>query len=775
MKKLISLLILLNINSFLFSQYVGITGWVFDRNTLEKIPGAIVLDDKSNFYSETTEQGYYQIVSKKGNRLIVFAAPGYKTQRILLDLTGSTVKNIFLNPVDFDENDSASEFTSLFNDKISYYKLLPRQIKQGTSLFSINDPIKVIQNLPGVSGGIEGLSGLYVRGSNSDQNLILMNGLPLYGNGHVWGLMSNFNPEIISNCDFYRGIAPARYGGRAGGGVLDIQTSAGSAEEWSGSVNVDVATFNVALNGPLDKQGRWTTSLAFRRSYLDWILGDQNFFVANMHDINFKIGFKKDIRNHFDFWIYNGRDKYAVNINDNFNDTVGRFISLSLGIGTIWQNTLAGFNYSHVFNSKHYMNLSAGFSRYTYQLFFNLGLSVFSDTSFSSVQLNDKIMSSITDYSLKGDFFYMLGAESKLRYGSQLIIHDMNPNTENVFLQSSNNSRNIDTTYGLFNQKYIGEFSNYAEIEFHPNEGMSMNIGARVWTYLSSEKNYLRFEPRISLSQQLQGKKRIQLGLAVSNQGIHQLSSVSGIMPQDVWFPTTGNFVPQKTTQFTMAFLQPWKHNLEFSIEYYYKDFQGITELTGVDADPLQKSYWEQSIVQGTGSSQGIELLITKKTGNLNGIFSYTFSATDRKFDMLNNGQPFDFRWDRRNKLNLQLAYQVSSTFVFNFNAVLMTGHAVTVPTSQYYTTDGRLVYDYSMKNNFRMPYYKRIDIGFTKEIKPEFHIDYHEYYGIFFYNTFGWDNPITAQFQKGDDKVVRLMGTSYFKFVPSAFYRLQF
>ena len=130
-----------------FAQSVGITGWVFDYSSLEKISGAIVLDDKSNFYCETTEQGYYQLVSKKGKREIVFAAPGYKTQKIVLDLTGSLVKNVFLKPVDFDEDDSSSEFTSLFNDKTSFYKLLPRQIKQGTSIFSINDPIKIIQYL----------------------------------------------------------------------------------------------------------------------------------------------------------------------------------------------------------------------------------------------------------------------------------------------------------------------------------------------------------------------------------------------------------------------------------------------------------------------------------------------------------------------------------------------------------------------------------------------------------------------------------------------------
>ena len=82
----------------------------------------------------------------------------------------------------------------------------------------------------------------------------------------------NYNPEIIKSTELYRGISPARYGNRAGGGVLDVITSGGNAENWRGNVNVDLATMNFAIDGPIDKAGRWTTSLGYRRSYLDLLL-----------------------------------------------------------------------------------------------------------------------------------------------------------------------------------------------------------------------------------------------------------------------------------------------------------------------------------------------------------------------------------------------------------------------------------------------------------------------------------------------------------------------
>lgn len=778
MKKLVFLILLLAFNTFVKAQNIGLTGWVFNKQTLETIPGAIVVDSKTSFYTEATEQGYYQTITKKGVQEIVYAAPGFKTLKLNLELEKSTVKNVFLVPVDYDEVDSSEEFTSLYNDKASFYKVLPRQIKQGSAIFSLSDPIKLVQYLPGVVGGIEGLSSLYVRGSNADQNLILMNGLPLYGNGHIFGLISNFNPEIIKSCDFYRGVAPARYGNRAGGGVLDIQTQGGSAENWSGSVNVDVATFNVALNGPIDYKGRWTTSLAFRRSYFDLIFSDlfTNFLIGNIHDINFKVDFKQDAKNHWNYWIYNGRDKYGINLDGNRRDSVGRTVDFKISLGASWQNTLSGINYSHVFDPKNYMHLSAGFSRYSYTDNLNFAATIYTDTSFIESKQSIISNSSITDYSLNADFFNIWTNESKLRYGAQMVVHDMKPSLLSYqILNSQNANFNIDTIYGTFNNKTVSELTAYAEIEYKPFTGMSMNLGGRLWNYISDEKNYTKFEPRIIISQLLEGKKRIQFGFATSNQGIHQLSSVSGNLPQDIWFPTTGKFKPQTTNQFTIGYSQPAFSGMEASIEYYYKTFDGITELSGFDGDNLQKSYWENSILQGIGSSSGVELLLTKKSGALNGIFSYTYSVTDRQFNEINNNKAFDFRWDRRNKISLQLAYQVSSDLIFNVSGVFMDGHAVTVPTSKYFTTDNRLVYDYSQKNNYRMPFYKRVDIGFTKEIKPEFHDDYHEFYGIHVYNLFGWDNPVVARFAENNLGNNSLVGVSYFKFIPSAFYRIEF
>jgi hypothetical protein len=191
--------------------------------------------------------------------------------------------------------------------------------------------------------------------------------------------------------------------------------------------------------------------------------------------------------------------------------------------------------------------------------------------------------------------------------------------------------------------------------------------------------------------------------------------------------------------------------------------------------EKLSNGYWEQMITQGTGKSQGLEILITKRTGMLNMIGSYTLSNTERNFEDVNGGIDYPFRWDRRHKLALQLVYQPSYSLTVNMNAVIMTGNPVTVPTGRYFTTDGTMVYDFSAINNYRLPNYQRLDVGFTKEIKPEEHFEYQEFYGVQLYNMLGQINPMNAQFRVESNGDLKLIGQSYFTFVPSVFYRIEF
>lgn len=771
--------LLLFICSSLGAQNQAVTGWVFDEKTLENIGSAVIIDKATNLYTESNSEGYYQLLTKNGSRELWYAAPGYKAHKIKLDVKGVVMHNVFLKPVDFDEADSSAELVALYTSKTSYYKVLPRQIQQYKSLLGISDPLKLFQFLPGVSGGIEGLSSTYVRGSNSDQNLMLMNGLPLYGNGHIWGLLSNFNPDVIQSAEFYRGVAPARFGNRAGGGVVDIVTQGGNAEKWTGDMNIDLATASIAFNGPLDKAGKVTVALGYRRSYLDLVISSiipelNEFLIGNVHDINFKINYKKSSKEHWNFWIYNGRDKYGLNLDATVSDSLGRVIDLSIGLGWQWQNTLSGVNYFREINKRHFMHASIGISRYKYGRAENFIISSQTQGNVQSAELRFDESNSITDFNGSADFEYLYGTRTKLRYGTHWVTHRMKPG-ELVYQELQNGAVEEENTYGTANNQSPSEWSTYGELDFHSDNYLSINVGARIWSYFGRDNTFVRIEPRLTLNQRLEGNRRFQLGISVNNQGIHQLSSVTGILPQDVWFPTSGNLKPQQTSQFSAAYIQPLTGGFEFSIEGYYKYFNGLMYIQENKDEKLSKDYWEQMISQGTGNSSGVEFLLAKKSGKLNMISSYTYSRTTRLFDDINGGEVFPFRWDRPHKFAFQLVYQPNSSINFNFNAVIMSGNPVTVPTGRYFTVDNRLVYDFSNINNYRLPLYQRIDVGFTKEIKPEEHFETREFYGIHVYNIMGMNNPVNAQFQFDDAGQIQLIGTSYFTFVPSAFYRIEF
>lgn len=761
------------------AQNQAVTGWIFDEATLENIPSAVIIDKQTNLYTESNSEGYYQLLTRNGQRELWYAAPGYKAHKVIVDVKGVVLNNVFLKPVDFDEVDSSAELAALFTSKTSFYKVLPRQVQQYKSLFGISDPLKIFQFLPGVMGGIEGLSSLYIRGSNSDQNLMLMNGLPLYGNGHVWGLLSNYNPDIIQSAELYRGVSPARFGNRAGGGVLDIVTNGGNAEKWKGSINMDLATASIALNGPLDKQGKLTASLGYRRSYLDLMLTSlapelNEALIGNIHDVNLKVNYKKSRFEHWNFWFYNGRDKYGVNFETSISDSLGRSVDLNIGLGWQWQNTLSGVNYFKEINKRHFMHASIGISRYKYRRHETFGTASFNNGVKQAGEFFFEENNSITDLNASVDLEYLYGTKTKLRYGTHWVTHNMKPG-ELVLREILNSNTQAENLYGAVNNQFPSEWSTYGEFDFHSDNYLSINIGARLWSYFGRDNNFLRIEPRITLNQRLHGNRRFQLGLSMNNQGIHQLSSVTGILPQDVWFPTSGNLKPQQTSQFSAAYIQPLAGGFEFSIEGYYKYFTGLMYIQESRDEKLSRNYWEQMISQGTGNASGIEFLISKRSGRLNMISSYTYSRTNRLFEDVNGGIAYPFRWDRPHKFAFQLVFQPSPTINFNLNAVIMSGNPVTVPTGRYFTVDNRLVYDFSKVNNYRLPTYQRIDVGFTKEIKPEEHFETREFYGIHIYNLMGVNNPVNAEFQFDDLGNMKLIGTSYFTFVPSAFYRIEF
>jgi hypothetical protein len=764
------------ISSFAHAQAPGIFGWIKDKESGRPLENVLIVDSAQYQYTYSNKEGYFNMGVSTGRHRIVFAAAGYQIVKQDTGVYGPLLLNATLTELDeFTADTFWNKFHALYDIRMGHTSIAARQVQNMPALLCIPDPVKFAQYLPGVSGGIEGLSGLYIRGGNSDQNLMMMDGLPIYGNGHIFGFLSPFNADLIGNAEFYRGVAPARYGGRAGA-VFDVNMKEGSSTEWQSNYSQDILLFNLNANGPLSSDGRVTASFGVRRSWLDLLLPRQEEaqLLYNVHDLNAKIAIRTKKNNKWTVWAYNGRDKALLGSNDEFTDSLNRRITDKFRFEFNWQNTLAGLTYSHKFNDRKFGFFTAGISRSSFNLPFEISRSVITDSSQSSFELLLQSRNIIQDYILKGNMEYRLSGTAQLHYGGEIIMHHFKPGLE-IIKFSSSTSSSLDTTFGEINEQNALESAVYAEYDKNLGAGLKLSAGLRLWSFAGRDKFWIRPEPRIMLSQILTGQKAVKLGFSMANQGMHRLSSVNASLPGDVWFPTTGNFKPQQTTQITAGYFQPWRKGWEFSLEGYFRSFNGITDLNGGVIEEVNENYWEQLLSQGKGTAYGFEALLMRKTGRFNGLVSYSWAHSNRTIDDINFGASYPFRWDRRHKFAMQGVYHVNEVYTLNFAVVVMTGNAVTMPTSQYLAIDGTTVLEYTEKNNFRMPLYRRFDVGFSKKIKPYLRRDFDSYWGINIYNLASYRNPLFVRVEQDGGGIPQAYGISYFPIIPSAFYRVKF
>lgn len=255
----------------LYAQKVTVSGKITDQSTGEVMIGAVVGGDGGSSVSNVG--GFYTLVLSPGHHVLECGYLGYSSQVIDVVLARDTVINIALRP----EIESLGAATVTTRRKTAFEAVAPGAIElpvtvfsQTPSLLGESDVMKTLQLLPGVQSGFSGFSGLYVRGGGPDENLMLLDGLPLYNAEHLLGLFSVFMPEAIKKVTLYKGAFPARYGGRLSS-VLDLRTNDGNAERFSGEMGVNLLSSKLHLEGPL---GSKATTFSLSGRMMNTLLAD---------------------------------------------------------------------------------------------------------------------------------------------------------------------------------------------------------------------------------------------------------------------------------------------------------------------------------------------------------------------------------------------------------------------------------------------------------------------------------------------------------------------
>jgi outer membrane receptor for ferrienterochelin and colicin len=712
-KQLILPIMLLSITGA-YSQKVTLNGYITDQKTGERLLGASIFVVNKNVGTTSNQFGFYSLTLPKDTVQISFSYTGYAVNVMSFPFFKDTTISIGLQPsADLSEVVVKSVKKEAIQNRtqMSSIELPINTIKGLPAFLGEADVMKAIQLLPGVQAGNEGSSGIYVRGGGPDQNLILLDGVPVYNVSHLFGFFSVFNTDALNSVEVMKGGFPARYGGRLSS-VIDIRMKEGNKNEFHGEGGVGIIASRLTLEGPLDKKKKISYMISGRRTYLDLIA--QPIIKAQtkgetsagyfFYDLNGKINFDLGRKDHLYLSGYFGNDKfYAVEKYKN-NGSQGE-VKNNFKSNLKWGNSTAVARWNHEFNRKLFGNLTLYYSRYN----FGVSADEKSENATSTERYILKYFSGIRDWSARYDVDFIPSPNHFIKIGASATNHYYKPGAVQSKITSAN--YNEDT---LVKYRFItgNEFDAYIEDDIRISSRLKTNLGIHATGFSVTGKFYTSIQPRASLRFLITPDLSMKASYVQMNQYIHLLTN-SGIgLPTDLWVPVTKKVPPQLAHQYAGGFAYNLKDKYEISLEGYYKTMKNVIEYAEGASFLNATSNWEDKVEIGKGTSYGGEFFIQKKKGNTTGMLGYTLSWTNRQFDNLNNGKKFPYRYDRRHDLKAAVIHKVSDRFEISANWVFGTGQAVTLPSEVYLGPDGGEIEVFDGRNGFRMKPYHHLDVG---------------------------------------------------------------
>ena len=656
-------------------------------------------------------------------------------------------------------------------------------IKSLPVIFGEVDVLKTIQLLPGVQSGSEGTSGLYVRGGGPDQNLILLDGVPVYNADHLFGFFSVFNADAIQTVSLIKGGFPARYGGRLSS-VIDIRMKEGNNKEVHGEGSVGLISTKFTIEGPILKE-KSSFIISVRRTYIDILaqpliksFSDGVSAGYYFYDINAKVNYIFSDTDRVFLSVYTGRDKAYSKLKDNYTDNSISYENTQKA-ALLWGNITSALRWNHMINRKLFSNLTLTFSRYRFEVGQNSNSKETNNGTTTEKNYEFTYFSGINDLTAKIDFDYHPNPNHSIIFGISETYHTFSPGINVFKVDDGSNSSNIDTSFGNSNI-YANEISLFAEDDIRITDRLKANIGLHLCGFYVKESFYKSIQPRVSARYLVNEKLSIKTAFSQMNQNLHLLTN-SGIgLPTDLWLPATNNIKPQISYQFAAGVFYDLIKGYEFSIEGFYKTMSNLIEYKeGVDFFGSFDS-WENKVEVGKGWAYGSEFLIRKTKGKTTGWIGYTLAWSNRQFDNLNFGKKFSYRYDRRHDIAVAITHNFTEEVDVGLTWVYGTGNALSLPIEKYPSVNNNFqqyfysseIQYYDGRNGFRTPAYHRLDVGINLHKKKKWGVRTWSF-GI--YNLYNRKNPFYIYFNSDNNGHNRLTQISLFPIIPSFSYSFKF
>ncbi len=767
------------------SQKHTISGFVTDQKTGERLTGVNIYESGSLKGTITNVYGFYSITLPEDSIKLVCSYVGYQAIEKSFYLNNDTIIDFnFSKAEEIEEVKVYGNKSSVDYTQMSLNKINPITIERLPVLLGEKDLIKTIQLLPGIQSGSEGSSNFYVRGGGPDQNLILLDGVPVYNVSHLFGFFSVFNTAAVQDVRIIKGGFPARYGGRLSS-VLDIRLKEGNNKEFEGEGSIGLISSKLTLEGPIIKD-KSSFLVSGRRTYVD-ILTQPFIQAANtgddkvtagyfFYDFNVKTNYLFSNNDRLFFSVYSGKDKAYSRFTYNYD--FGNEIHKEK-MQLWWGNITGALRWNHVFNNQLFSNTTITYTRYK----FLVGDEGEYITPSYSDKFNIHYFSGINDISGKIDFDYTPSPDHDIKFGTNFTHHVFHPGIT-AFFYEMNNESGIDTAFG--NQDiYADEFYIYAEDDITLTHRLKMNAGIHYSGFNVRESFYHSLQPRVSLRYKLIDNMSLKASYTKMAQYIHLLTNSTIGLPTDLWLPVTRRIKPLKSNQYAIGAVYAFNNNAyEATLEGFYKDMNQLIEYKEGASFFSIENDWEDKLVSGKGWSYGCELLIKKKTGKTTGWIGYTLSWANRQFDEISFGRKFPASYDRRHDISLAINRKFSEKFDMGIVWVYGTGYPVTLALEKYPYAEENNINGYGFtpdfiehietRNNYRMPAYHRLDIGFNFHKEKSW---FTRTWSIGVYNVYNRINPFFLYFEEAYDSNQndKLKMIGLFPLIPFVNYSIKF
>ena len=804
MRKIILLSsLLLFITIFSQAQNYTISGYITDAKNGETLINASVFDANTVKGNVSNSYGYYSLTIPKANVEIEYSYVGYATQNRIFKLSKDTVINIHLN-----QSTELSEVTvigirkelGVQGSQMSAIEVPISQIKSIPSLFGETDVIKALQLLPGVKAGTEGAAGMYVRGGGPDENLLLLDGVPVYNVNHMFGFFSVFNADAIKNVTLYKGSFPARFGGRLSS-VVDIRMKDGDNKKYHGNITIGLIASKINFEGPLFNENT-TFNISARRTYVDLFIDPLISLTSSQsgagkasagyyfYDLNAKINHKISDKDRLYLSAYMGDDvAYAKFTTAELYDNNGSKLTTSEGLNFNWGNIVSALRWNHIITNKLFMNATTSYTRYRYDMGIGFEMSTKGNGISNTDYYKMGFKSGIEDYTAKVDFDYAPNANHDIKFGANYTFHTFRPGVQwaKTKISLGITTLSMDTTIGDQNIN-SHETMLYAEDNITINNYIKANVGLHYSTFIVQGQFYHSLQPRLGLRFLVNDRLSFKAGYANMSQYIHLLSNSSINLPTDLWVPVTKRILPMISNQFSVGAFYSFPNIVELSVETYYKNMTNLIEYKDGATFMGSSTGWEDKVNMGRGWAYGIEFLAQKTIGKTTGWVGYTWSKTERLFDRpgqeINNGEVFPAKYDRRHDVSIVVSHKFSERIDVSATWVYSTGNNATLALQNFASTsmqtnvnDNYNYYSNSLpyinhRNNYRFNDYHRLDLGvnFHKQKKHGLRT-----WNFSIYNAYNQYNPFLVYESNDMSGKPVLKQISLFPIIPSISYSYKF